>query len=74
MTEKEFRDLVGKDVIVDYPFCNELQKWSMKNFYIDDNNNIKHKRLQLILEMCSPFCPLCGADMRKRSERNEEDN
>ena len=27
-----------------------------------------------VLEMCSPFCPLCGADMRKRSERNEEDN
>jgi len=50
MTEKEFRDLVGKDVIVDYPFCNELQKWSMKNFYIDSNGDIKHKRLPLIIE------------------------
>lgn len=49
MTEKEFRDLVGKDVIVDYPFCNELQKWSMKNFYIDDNGNIKHNRLDTLI-------------------------
>ena len=22
-------------------------------------------------EMCSPFCPLCGADMRERKETNE---
>ena len=42
MTEKEFRTLVGKNVIVDYPFFGELQKWNMKNFYIDSNGDIKH--------------------------------
>jgi len=41
----EFRELVGKDIIVDYPFCGEMQKWSLKNFYIDENGNIKHKRI-----------------------------
>ena len=32
MTEKEFRKLVGKDIIVDYPFFDEIQKWNMKNY------------------------------------------
>ena len=50
MTEKEFRALVGKDVIVDYPFFGELQKWNMKNFYIDSNGDIKHNRLPLIID------------------------
>lgn len=51
MTEKEFRKLVGKDIIVDYPFFNEIQKWNMKNFYIDENNNIKHNRLPIIIDV-----------------------
>ena len=51
MTEDEFRKLVGKDIIVDYPFFNEIQKWNMKNFYIDENNNIKHNRLPLIMDI-----------------------
>ena len=51
MTEKEFRKLVGKDIIVDYPFFNEIQKWNMKNFYIDENNNIKHNRLPIIMDV-----------------------
>lgn len=51
MTEPEFRALVGKDIIVDYPFGQELQKWNMKNFRIDSNGNIKHKRLPIIIEV-----------------------
>jgi hypothetical protein len=50
MTEKEFRDLIGKDVVVDYPFFNELQQWDMRNFYVDENGKIHHKRLPLIIE------------------------
>ena len=51
MTEPEFRTLVGKDIIVEYPFGRELQKWNMKNFYIDKNGNIKHNRLSIIIEV-----------------------
>lgn len=51
MTEDEFRKLVGKDIIVDYPFFNEIQKWNMKNFYIDESNNIKHNRLPIIMDV-----------------------
>ncbi len=45
MTREEFISLVGQDIVVDYPFGKELQKWNMKNFYIDDNGNIKHNRI-----------------------------
>lgn len=51
MNESEFRALVGKDIIVDYPFCDELQKWNMKNFYINEKGEIKHNRLPLIMEV-----------------------
>lgn len=51
MTEVEFRKLVGKDIIVDYPFFNEIQKWNMKNIYIDENSNIKHNRLPIIMDV-----------------------
>lgn len=50
MTEQEFRDIVGKDVIVDYPFNGELQKWNMNTFYIDNGGRIRHNRLPLIIE------------------------
>lgn len=49
MTKGEFVDLIGKDVVVDYPFGKELQRWSMKNFFVDDGV-IKHNRLPLIMD------------------------
>lgn len=49
MTREEFVDLVGKDVVVDYPFFGEIQRWSMKNFTITDGV-IKHNRLPLIMD------------------------
>ena len=51
MTKEEFISLVGKDVVVDYPFGNELQRWSMKNFHIDENGEPKHNRLPLIMDV-----------------------
>lgn len=50
MTREEFVKLIGQDLVVDYPFFNELQKWNMKNFYIDENGIIKHNRLPLIID------------------------
>ena len=51
MTKEEFVSLIGQDVIVDYPFGHELQKWSMKNFYIDNKGCIRHNRLPLIIDV-----------------------
>lgn len=50
MTKEEFISLIGQDVVVDYPFGCELQKWSMKNFLIEDGV-IKHNRLPLIMDV-----------------------
>lgn len=50
MTKEEFTQLIGQDVVVDYPFGNEIQSWSMKNFYIDKNGEIHHNRISLIME------------------------
>lgn len=50
MEYNEFAELVGKDIIVDYPFGGELQKWNMKNFYFDEEGHIKHNRLPLIIK------------------------
>ena len=50
MTKNEFIALIGQDVVVDYPFGRELQRWSMKNFYIDGNGEVKHNRLTLIMD------------------------
>ena len=41
MTRPEFIALIGQDIVVDYPFGRELQRWSMKNFYIDGNGEVK---------------------------------
>lgn len=49
MTYEEFIELIGQDVVVDYPFGNELQRWSMKNFYMD-NGVVKHNRIPLIMD------------------------
>lgn len=49
MTEAEFIELIGKDVVVDYPFQGRIQTWSMKNFHIKDGK-IKHKHLPLIMD------------------------
>jgi hypothetical protein len=35
MTRDEFIALIGQDVVVDYPFGQEIQQWSMKNFAYD---------------------------------------
>ena len=50
MTEAEFIELIGKDVVVDYPFQGRIQRWSMKNFYIE-KGKIKHKHLPLIMDV-----------------------
>ena len=51
MTKEEFVKLIGEDIVVDYPFFGEVQKWSMKNFYIDNSGEIRHKRLPLIIDV-----------------------
>ena len=51
MSKDEFTALIGQDVVIDYPFFNELQQWSMKNFYIDENGEIKHNRLPMIMDV-----------------------
>lgn len=50
MKKEEFITLIGQDVVVDYPFGKELQRWSMKNISIE-NGVIKHNRLPLIIDM-----------------------
>ena len=41
MTREEAIDILAESkrqnevIVVDYPFGRELQRWSMKNFYID---------------------------------------
>lgn len=49
MSKEEFISLIGQDVVVDYPFGNEIQKWNMKNFYIDAFGNIKHKIIKTLI-------------------------
>lgn len=49
MTRAEFINLIGKDIVVDYPFFDEVQQWSMKNFYIDERGVIKHKRITTLV-------------------------
>ena len=49
MEKEEFIKLIGQDLVVDYPFFNEIQRWSMKNFYIDEDGEIHHNRLPLII-------------------------
>ena len=49
MSKEEFISLIGQDIVVDYPFGNEIQKWTMKNFYIDDDGNIKHKIIKTLI-------------------------
>ena len=51
MTKEEFIELIGEDVVVDYPFFGELQQWSMKNFYIGADGEIRHNRLPLIMDV-----------------------
>jgi hypothetical protein len=50
MTQEEFIRYIGKDVVVDYPFGGEIQRWSMKNFCIKEGK-IKHKKLPLIMDV-----------------------
>lgn len=61
----EFSELVGKDILVDYPFCGELQTWNMKHFYFDSDGYIKHDYLPIIISRFAenarnPHVPLCG--------------
>ena len=51
MSKDEFTAFIGQDVVIDYPFFNELQQWNMKNFYIDENGEIKHNRLPMIMDV-----------------------
>lgn len=50
MKKSEFIALIGQDVVVDYPFGKELQQWSMKNFFIDEDGQIHHNRLPLLVD------------------------
>lgn len=50
MEKEEFRKLVGSDLVIDYPFMGELQRWSLKNFYIDGDGEIRHNRIPLIID------------------------
>ena len=50
MTQEEFIRYIGKDVVVDYSFGGEIQRWSMKNFCIEEGK-IKHKKLPLIMDV-----------------------
>lgn len=50
MTKEEFINLIGQDLVVEYPFGEEKQLWSMKNFKVIDGE-VKHKRLDLITEV-----------------------
>lgn len=56
MNKKQFIELIGKDVEIDYLFGKEVQQWNMKNFYIDENGEIKHKRLSLIMDKFISRC------------------
>ena len=56
MTREEFVSLIGQDVVVDYPFGRELQRWSMLNFYVDSDGEIKHNRLPLIIDVFISNC------------------
>ena len=49
MTKAEFIRLIGKDLVVDYPFQGRIQTWSMRNFYME-KGKIKHKTLPLIMD------------------------
>ena len=49
--KSEFMDLIGQDVVIDYPFFKELQRWSMKNFYIDKNGEPKHNRIPMNMDV-----------------------
>ena len=55
MTREEFISLIGQDIVVDYPFFGEIQQLSMKNFYIDNEGKIRHKRLPLITDVFIPL-------------------
>jgi hypothetical protein len=56
VTREEAIDILAESkrqnevIVVDYPFGRELQRWSMKNFYIDGNGEVKHNRLTLIMD------------------------
>ena len=50
MEKNEFITLIGQDVVVEYPFFEELQLWSMKNFYLDENGEPHHNRIPLIMD------------------------
>lgn len=51
MNKEEFIQLIGKDIVIDYLFGNEIQKWNMKNFYINNKGEICHNRLPLIMDV-----------------------
>ena len=51
MKKDDFVLLIGQDIVVDYPFGKEVQRWSMKNFYLDKNGEPRHKQLSLIMDV-----------------------
>lgn len=49
MTREEFKELVGKNIIVDYKFGNEIQQWNMMHFYINKKGEIKHRIIKTLI-------------------------
>lgn len=42
------------------PIGREMQQWSMKNFYIDEQGQVRHKRLDMLMDnfiarTCNPY-------------------
>ena len=50
MNKEEFIELIGKDTYIEYPSDNGLEMWNMAQFYIDEQGEISHYRLDLIID------------------------
>lgn len=69
MSRDEFISLIGEDIIVLYPFGDEVQKWNMKHFIIDDSGNISHSTIDsLIMDVFIPKCYLPVDDEKLMNE------
>ena len=73
MTRPEFIALIGQDIVVDYPFGQELQRWSMKNFYIDEmaKSNIIVSRLLWMLLLPTQEIPTKGSPRMVKEALND---
>ena len=69
MLRDEFISLIGEDIIVFYPFGDEVQEWNMKYFSIDDSGNISHSFIDsLIMDVFIPKCYLAVDEQKLLNE------